>query len=188
MAYTGNSLRVGHVIMHNNELLICTDAVHKTPGNLHAFVQGKFRKVLDGGQREIRFSSTETLERVSLVEKEMQFLYQDGDIYHFMDLQNYDQIELNKDFLADSMSYLLPDAKINVTFYEDTPVGIKLPMTMEFEIIEAEPNIKSASVTASFKNATIETGMNVKVPQFIEAGERIVVNTETGEYVERAKK
>lgn len=188
MSLPANQLRPGTIIDYDGSLWLCLESIHKTPGNLRAFIQAKMRKIKDGTQKEFRFSSTETLERVFLRDRAMQFLYADGEVYHFMDQENYEQIELNKTLVGEAVHYLMPEAVVKVTFQEDTPLGIILPKTLEFNITECEPCMKSASATTSFKNATIDTGKTVKVPQFVEAGDRIVVNTESGEYVERAKK
>lgn len=176
------------IIEHEGKLWQCLEAIHKTPGNKRAFVQAKLRNIPDGNQMVTKFSSTESLERAHLREKTMQFLYADDEFFNFMNTENYEQIQVGKALLGDSANYLLPETQVNVTFYEEMPVGVHLPTTMEFEVTEAEPNLKTATATAAYKNAKIETGGTVKVPPFIEAGERIIVNTETGEYVSRAKK
>ncbi len=187
-AITSNQLKPGTVIEFEGHLWQCLSSVHKTPGNLRAFVQAKMRRVQDGIQKEFRFSSTETLNRVSLRERPMQYLYADGDFFNFMDTENYEQVQLSRELLGDSINYLLPDAQVKVTFHEEKALGLALPMTMVFNIIEAEPGMKSATASASFKNAKIDTGLGVKVPQFIDVGDRIVVDTTSGEYVERYNK
>lgn len=187
MGISANQLKPGMVIDHDGKLWHCLQSIHKTPGNLRAFVQAKMRSVKDGIQKEFRFSATENLERVSLRERPMQYLYADDDFLHFMDTENYEQVQLTREMLGESVNYLLPDAKIKVTFFEETPVGISLPTTLEFAIIEAEPGMKSATASASFKNAKIETGLTIRVPQFIDVGDRVKVDTSTGNYVERAK-
>lgn len=187
MAFTGNSLRPGMVIQYNDQIWSCMEAIHKTPGNKRAFVQAKLRNILGGHQTVVKLSATEPLERVDLREKPMQYLYQDGDNYCFMDSQDYEQIQLSRDFLGDNINYLLENTEVSITFFENTPVGMKLPTTMNFKIIDAEPNLSGATAKATYKNAVIETGLQVKVPQFIEPDEVIVINTETGEYQSRAK-
>ena len=186
MPISANQLKPGMVINYDNKLWVCLQSVHKTPGNLRAFVQAKLRDVQSGSQKEFRFASTEMLERVSLIEREMQFLYKDDEFYNFMDTQNFEQIQLSAQMLGDSVNYLLPESKVKVTFHEEKALGLALPPTMIFKVIEAEPGMKTATATASYKNAKIETGLNVQVPQFIDAGERIVVDTTTGDYMERA--
>ncbi len=186
MPISANQLKPGMVINYDNKLWVCLQSVHKTPGNLRAFVQAKLRDVQSGSQKEFRFSSTETLERVSLIEREMQYLYNDGEFYHFMDVENFEQIQLTSTMMGDTVNYLLPESKVKVTFHEEKALGVALPPTMIFKVIEADPGMKTATATASYKNAKIETGMNVQVPQFIDAGEKIVVDTTTGEYMERS--
>lgn len=186
MGIPANQLKPGMMIDHDGKLWQCLQSIHKTPGNLRAFIQAKMRNIKDGTQKEFRFSSTDNLERVTLRERPMQYLYSDADFYHFMDTENYEQIQLTRTTLGNTVNYLLPDSQIKVTFYEETPVGISLPTTMDFKIIEAEPGLKSATASASFKNAKIETGLTIRVPQFVDVDDRIRVDTQTGEYVERA--
>lgn len=185
MPISANQLKPGMVILYENVLWQCLQSVHKTPGNLRAFVQAKLRNVKAGTQKEFRFSSTEMLERVSLIEREMQYLYDDGEFLNFMDTENYEQLQLSKEMVGDAVHYLLPDSKIKVTFYDESPIGVALPPTMVFKIVSAEPGIKTATATASYKNATIETGLEIKVPQFIDEGERVLIDTTTGDYMER---
>lgn len=187
MSLAANRLKPGIVVEFENDLWLCMDAIHKTQGRKSGFVQAKLRNIKNGTQKEHKFSSQETLERAHLVEKSAQFLYQDDDGYHFMDQESYEQHTLDPATLGDDKNYLLPDAIVQLTYYEDKPIGLKLKQRMAFKIIEAEPNLKGATATATYKNATIETGLNVKVPQFIEVDNVIVVNTETGEYMEREK-
>ncbi|HBF12222.1 MAG TPA: elongation factor P [Deltaproteobacteria bacterium] len=187
MSIQASQLRPGMVIDKDGFLWQCLESVHKTPGNLRAFIQAKMRNLKNGTQKEFRFSSTETLEKVDLREKSMQFLYNDDGGYHFMDMENYEQIQINKEFLGNNVFYLIPEGLVNVTFHDSTPVGLVFPQTLSFKVIEAEPNMKSATATSSYKNAKIETGLIVKVPQFIEVGDKITIKTESGDYVTRVK-
>ncbi|MBI4411560.1 MAG: elongation factor P [Deltaproteobacteria bacterium] len=187
MSISANQLRPGNIIEYDGKLWLCLESVHKTPGNLRAFIQAKLRSVKDGVQKEFRFSSTEMLEKVSLRERPMQFLYVDGDFYNFMDSENYEQVHLSKSLVGEAANYLLPDAQVKVTFFEESPIGIALPTTLDFTVIEADPGMKTATASASYKNAKIETGVTIKVPQFVTAGDRITISPATGEYVERAK-
>ena len=186
MNIQATQLRPGTVVVHEGKLWQCLQSIHKTPGNLRAFVQAKMRSILDGSQKEFRFSSTETLDKVDLRERSMQFLYSD-EFYHFMDSENYEQSQLSPELLGDAAKFLLPETVVRVTFYEDKPIGVVLPKNMTFKVIEADPAMKTASASTSFKNAKIETGVTVQVPQFVSVGDRIVITTETGEYSERAK-
>ena len=188
MHISGNELRKGDVLLHEGKLWQCMQSTHRTPGNLRAFVQAKLRSIADGSQKEFRFSSTERLEKVDIFERQMQFLYAEDNVYNFMDTENFEQIELSQDALGDSYKYLTPDIVIGVTFYETTPLSVNLPQTMEFKVVEADPEIKGATASASFKNATLDIGVILQVPQFVKVGDVVKINTETGEYLERAKK
>lgn len=181
-----NKLRPGTVLNHEGHLWLCLESTHRTPGNKRAFVQAKMRNIKDGSQKDFKFGSTEALDQISLRTKEMQFVYSD-DAFHFMDLQTYDQISINASMVGQAANYLLPETKVQITFHEETPIGLQLPQKMEFKVTQTDPGMKSATATASYKTAKIETGLNIQVPQFIQEGEKIVVSTETGDYVERAK-
>lgn len=174
-------------VEYEGKIWQCLEAEHRTPGNKRAFVQAKMRSVMDGTQKEFKLSSTETLERIHLREREMQYLYGDGDAYHFMDLENYEQIQIGAQMLGNAVHYLLPDVHVQITFHDTSPIGVVLPATLNFRVIEAEPNLKSSTASSQFKNAKIETGLMIKVPQFVEVGGKIKIKTDTGEYVERVK-
>ncbi|HXR97902.1 MAG TPA: elongation factor P [Terriglobales bacterium] len=187
MALSANQMRPGMVIMHDNELFSVFSITHRTPGNLRAFVQAKIRNLRTGGMIEYRFRSDDRIERAMLDENEMEFLYSDGDSYYFMNTENYEQTHLNRDTLGDAVQYLIPNLKIKVEFYQGKPVSVELPQTVDLEIVETEPGIKGASVSNVTKAATMETGLVVQVPPFIEKGEKIRVETTEGTYLERVK-
>jgi elongation factor P len=132
-----------------------------------------------------KFRSEDDVERAVLDEHQMQFLYRDGDIYYFMNTENYEQVHLSNEVLGDSALYLLPESVISVEFYETEPVGIHLPQTVDLKISDTVPGIKGATASAQVKPATTETGLVVTVPSFINTGDVIRVNTETGEYLSR---
>lgn len=188
MNINGNELRKNDVLLVDNVLWQCLVATHRTPGNLRAFIQAKMRNLRDGTQKEFRFSSTERLEKVDVFDREMQFLFTDGTSFTFMDNENYEQVELSKDAMGDGAKYLKPETVINVSFYEGKPVTIRLPNTMEFKVVSADPEIKGATAAASFKSATLDNGMTIQVPQFVREGDNVKINTESGEYLERVKK
>lgn len=188
MFINGNELRKGDVILFENKLWMCMSSVHRTPGNLRAFVQAVLRNIKEGNQKEVRFSATEKIEQVDVFDREMQYLYSDGMVFHFMDTKSYEQVEISKELIGEREVYLQPDMLINVCFYEADPITIKLPQTMEFEIVEADPEIKGATASASKKSAKLSNGLSVQVPQFVNVGDRVKINTESGEYLERAKK
>jgi elongation factor P len=187
MALSANQMRPGMVIMHDNELFSVFSITHRTPGNLRAFVQAKIRNLRTGGMIEYRFRSDDRIERAMLDENEMEFLYSDGDAFYFMNTENYEQTHLNRDVLGDAVQYLIPNLKIKVEFYQGKPVSVELPQTVDLEIVDTEPGIKGASVSNVTKAATMETGLVVQVPPFIEKGEKIRVETTEGTYLERVK-
>ena len=184
---SATQLRPGNVIKHAGELFSIFSVVHRTPGNLRAFVQAKLRNLRTGAIIEHRFRSEDRVEQILLDESEMQFLYRDGDDFHFMNTETYEQIHLTRDVLGDSADYLLPEGMIKVEFYEGKPVGIELPATIDVTVVETEPGLKSATVSNVTKSAKLETGLVVQVPAFINEGEKIRIDTTEGKYLERAK-
>ncbi len=178
-------LRKGNLIKHNNELCRIVETQHVTPGNLRGFVRAKMRKVKDGTMFEHRFRSEDIVERAMLDEREMQYLYKDGDSFYFMDLASYEQIGMTEEALGDAMNYLMPESTISVEFYEGNPVGIELPQTVDLKVVDTVPGIKGATASAQTKPATVETGYVVTVPAFVDVGDVLRVNTETGEYLSR---
>jgi elongation factor P len=179
-------IRPGMVIKFNNELHSVFSMVHRTPGNLRGFVQAKMRNLRSGSMIEHRFSSEDKVERVSLDEQEMEYLYDDGEDFHFMNTETFEQMHLNKDILGDGVNYLIPNMKVAVEFYEGKPISVELPPSVELTVVETEPGLKGATVSNVTKPAKLETGLVVQVPPFINQGERIRVSTSEGSYLERA--
>lgn len=179
-------LRPGMVVKFNNELYSIFSMVHRTPGNLRGFVQAKMRSLRNGTMTEHRFSSEDKVERVALDEHEMEFLYDDGEYYYFMNTENFEQMHFTKDLLGDSVQYLTPQLHVNVEFYEGKPISVELPASVEMTVVETEPGLKGATVSNVTKPAKMETGLVVQVPPFINQGERIRVSTSEGTYQERA--
>jgi elongation factor P len=180
-------LRRGMVIKKDGELFSVFSAQHKTPGNLRGFVQAKLRNLRSGSMIDHRYRSVDLVEKVSLDEHEMEYLYKDGADYYFMNTETYDQIHLNEDTLGESVFYLTPNIRIKVEFYEGHPIGIDLPPTVDMEVIETEPGLKSATASNVTKPAKMETGLIVQVPPFIDAGEKIRIDTNEGKYMERVR-
>ena len=180
-------LRPGNVIKHEGELYSVFSVTHRTPGNLRAFVQARLRNLRSGALIEHRFRSEDRVEQAILDEQEMQYLYSDGDDFHFMNTESFEQIHLSREVLGDGASYLTPNVQIKVEFYEGKPVGIELPAAVELTVVETEPGLKSATASNVGKPAKMETGLVVQVPPFINAGEKIRVDTSEGKYLERAK-
>jgi elongation factor P len=186
MMIPATQIRVGMLVLHNGELHRIHDMIHKTPGNLRGFVQVKMRSLRSGSMAEQRYGSTDRVEKASLDEKEMEYLYSDGAGHHFMDQMTYDQVALQDETIGEQMKYLLPNTVIHVDFWEGNPVGIELPNTVALKVVETAPGMKGATASASYKPATLETGLQVMVPQFIEAGTRIKIDTRDNSYQERA--
>lgn len=178
-------LRKGHLVKHNNDLCRIVETQHVTPGNLRGFVRAKMRKVKDGTMFEHRFRSEDVVERASLDEREMQYLYKDGSDYYFMDTSSYEQIYMSEEALGDTIHYMLPESTINVEFYDGAPVGIEMPQTVDLKVVDTVPGIKGATASAQTKPATVETGYVVIVPAFIDVGDVLRINTESGEYLSR---
>ena len=167
------------------DLFRVLDLYHITPGNKRGHVQCRLRDIRSGRLIDHKFRSEDDVERATLDEREMQFLYRDGDLFHFMDTSSYDQVHLSREILGDSALYLLPESLINVEFYETEPVGIHLALTVDLKVTDTVPGIKGATASAQVKPATLETGLVVNVPAFISTGDVVRINTETGEYQSR---
>jgi elongation factor P len=183
---SATQMRPGMVIKFNNDLFSIFSVNHRTPGNLRGFVQAKMRNLRSGTMIEHRFSSEDKVERAILDEIQMEYLYDDGEYYYFMNSENYEQMHLTKDILGDAVSYLIPQLKVSVEFYEGKPMSVELPATVDLKVIETEPGLKGSTVSNVTKPAKLETGLVVQVPPFITEGEMIRVNTAEGTYQERA--
>lgn len=179
-------LRKGNLIKIGNDLFRVLDLHHVTPGNLRGFVQARMRNIRNSTLSQQKFRAEESLERAILDEREMQYMYHDGDHYYFMDTTTFEQIHISHEAMGDARNYLVAEAVIRVEFYESEPVGIELPQTIDLLVTETAPGIKGATASAQVKPATLETGLVVQVPPFINEGDRVRVNTETGEYQARA--
>lgn len=179
-------VRPGMVVKFNNELYSIFSMVHRTPGNLRGFVQVKMRSLRTGSMTEHRFSSEDRVERAMLDEQEMEYLYDDGEYYYFMNTETFEQMHLTKDILGDAVDYLIPQLKVNVEFYEGKPMSVELPPTVDMKVMETEPGLKGATVSNVTKAAKMETGLVVQVPPFITEGEMIRISTSEGTYQERA--
>jgi len=180
-------LRRGYTILLNGDLYQVVDYQHITPGNWRGMVQTKLRKLSTGAIVDHRFRSEDRVERAVLDEREMEYLYNDGADYHFMDTDTYEQTHLNEQVLGDAVSYLVPNSKIKVEFYEGKPLGVELPATMDLRVVQTDPGMPSATVSNVLKPATLETGLVVQVPHFVQEGELIRVDTGDGKYVERVR-
>jgi elongation factor P len=186
MAIPATQMRPGMIIKFNNELHTVFAVEHRTPGNLRAFIQAKLRNLRTGSMFEHRFRSPDPIDRVIVDEVPMEFLYNDGDDYYFMDTATYEQTNLKRDTLGDAVEYLTPNLQITVSIFDGVPVGIDLPQTVEMTVIETEPGIKSATASSVTKPARMETGLVVSVPPFINEGEKVRIDTAEGTYLSRA--
>lgn len=180
-------LRVGMTILFNKEPYRVMTVQHITPGNWRGMVQTKLKHLKTGSTVENRFRSEDKLEKAHLEQHEMEYLYNDGTDYHFMNSETYEQVALSAEILGDNVYYLIPNIKLMVEYYNGVPVGIDPPKVVELKVVDTTPNMKGATVTASQKPATLETGLIVNVPPFIGVGEVIRVDTAEGKYLERAK-
>lgn len=174
------------VVKFNNDLFSVFKMEHRTPGNLRGFVQVKMRNFKSGTMIEHRFSSEDKVEKASLDEQEMEYLYDDGEYFYFMNTETFEQMHLVKDLLGDATNFLIPNLKVNVEFYEGKPISVELPATVDLTVVETEPGIKGASVSNVTKPAKTETGLVVQVPPFINEGEKIRVSTSEASYQARA--
>jgi elongation factor P len=185
MSIPATQMRPGMIIKHNNELHLVFSVEHRTPGNLRAFIQAKLRNVRTGAMFIERFRSPDPIERVVVDEVKMEYLYNDGEDYYFMD-DKYEQTMLKYETLGDAVEYLIPNLNISVSFHDGKAVGIELPLVVEMTVMETEPGIKSATASSVTKPAKTETGLVVAVPAFINEGEKIRVDTADGSYMSRA--
>ena len=187
MLIPATQLRASMIITHQNDLWRVMNVIHVTPGNWRGMVQTKLRNLRSGTQTEYRFRSEDKAERVTLEQHEMEYLYESDGQYHFMNTENYEQIGLGADLLGDAVRYLTPNARIQVEFHEERPMGASLPKTVDLKITQTAPGLKSATVTNVLKPATTKSELVVQVPNFINEGDVIRVDTETGSYLSRAK-
>jgi elongation factor P len=186
MAIPATQMRPGMIIKFNNELHTVFAVEHRTPGNLRAFIQAKLRNLRTGAMFEHRFRSPDPIDRVIVDEVSMEYLYNDGDDYYFMNMEDYEQTNLKRSTLGDAVEYLIPNLQIKLSIFDGVPVGIELPQMVEMTVVTTEPGLKSATASSVTKPATLETGLVVQVPPFINEGEKIRVDTAEGAYLSRA--
>ena len=179
-------MKKGMLIKIGDDLFRVLDLQHVTPGNLRGFVRVRFRNIRNGTLSDQKLRSEDSVERAVLDERAMQYMYSDGTDYYFMDTDTFEQIHISSEALGDSVNYLLAEMVIQVEFYGSEPVGIELPQTVDLVVQETTPAIKGATASAQLKPATLETGLVVQVPPFVNTGDKIRVSTDTGEYLARA--
>ncbi len=184
-AMKASEVRKGQVVVMDGTNFIVLDFAHRTPGNLRAFVQMKLRNLSSGSQVEKRFRSDEQLDVPYVEHRDFEYLYSQGDEHVFMDVENYDQLTFAESMVGDSMKYLLPNIRVQVTYIDNKATSIELPATVELVVTDTPPSIAGATATNQYKDATLETGLIVKVPPFIEVGTKIKVDTRSSEYLSR---
>jgi len=187
MSIAATDIRRGMAIMFNGEPCRVIEFHHHTPGNLRAMVQAKLRRLKTGVTVEHRFRASDTIDVADLETHELDYLYNDGQMYHFMNAENYEQLEMSKDMLGADAKWMTDGMRIVAEFFEGRPIGIELPNALTFEVVETAPVMKSATKTSSTKPARLNNGVTINVPEFIKTGEMVRVNPQTGEYQDRAK-
>lgn len=180
-------IRPGMIIIYEGDLYRVSTVHHLTPGNKRGFMQTKMKNLRTGLGTERKFRSEDRLEQATLESRMMQYLYNEGDLYTFMDTENYEQISLAAEEIGDLLGYLLPDQVVEIEFFEGKPVGISPPSTVDLEVVDTEPSLKGATASASYKPAKLETGITVQVPPFVQVGDRVRVDPSEGKYLERIK-
>ena len=179
-------LKVGMVIMHNGKPHRVTNVLHVTPGNWRGMVQTRMVNIETGSNAEQRFRSEDKLERANMEEHTLQFSYRAGNEYHFLNTESYEMIPLSAEVLGEAVKYLTEGMTMTAMYFSGKVVGVEVPMFVELAVTETTPNIKGAAVQNTNKPATLETGYEIKVPPYIEVGNRVKIDTRTGEFVERA--
>lgn len=182
---TPNNFRFGTVILLDGQLYSVVSFMHVKPGKGGAYVRTKLRRMSDGNIIERTFRSEEKIEDVRLETRQMQYLYRDGDIYYFMDTETFEQIPINAKHLGDNVWFIVEGSTVQMQFFQGEPIGIELPPAVEIEVESAEPGLKGDTATSATKPAKLVTGYVLQVPLFIEPGDKIKVDTRTGEYLER---
>ncbi|NLM41605.1 MAG: elongation factor P [Firmicutes bacterium] len=181
-----NDLRTGLTIEVDGEIYSVVDFLHVKPGKGAAFVRTKLKNLRSGNTVEKTFRAGEKVARAHIELKEMQFMYSTGDEYFFMDMETYDQIALASADLGDAPKYLIENMTIGIQFYQGKPVGVELPTTVVLEVVHTEPGFKGDTAQGATKPATLQTGITIQVPLFVEQGDMVKVDTRTGEYLSRA--
>jgi elongation factor P len=180
-------LRPGMIIRHEGELYTVFSVDHRTPGNKRAAMATKMRNLRNGSIIDYRFRAEEFLERAIFDEIEFQYLYSDGEGYHFMNIENYEQMTLSADVLGDSVYYLIGDMNVKVEYFEGKPVGVAVPDTVDLKVVDTEPTLQKATASAVMKAAKLETGLTIQVPPFVNTGDVVKVDTSEARYVQRVQ-
>ena len=187
MAMPATQIRRGMVLVFEGDPCRVIEFRHHTPGNLRAMVQAKLKNLRNGSSFEHRFRAADSIEKADMETHELEFMYQGGDTYHFMNTENFEQVTLPADLIGDQAAYLQPEMKVFLSLHEGNPVGYELPQRVTLEVVETEPTMKGQTAASSYKPAVLSNGVRTMVPPFIGVGTRIVVMTADGSYSERAK-
>jgi elongation factor P len=188
MAYIkATQVRPGMIINHEGDLHVVYSVDHRTPGNKRGSMQTKMRNLRSGSMMDYRFRAEETVDKVVVDEIEFEFLYSDGEGHHFMNTENYEQLALQQDVVGDTKDYLIPNMPVKIEYYNDKPIGVLLPDTVDLTVVDTEPSIQKATASAVMKPAKLETGLVVNVPPFIGTGDKIKVDTSEGRYIQRVQ-
>ncbi|MHC5019829.1 MAG: elongation factor P [Planctomycetota bacterium] len=180
-------IRKGQVITYEGELVVVLEAVHLTPGNKRGLMQVKMKSLKKGNSLTHKFRTNDNVDLAFLDKREMEYLYQEGESFVFMDLETYEQEYLQEDLVGDLMKYVKLNEKVKVTFCEGQAIGVDLPKSVTLEVTHTEPGFRGDTATNVQKPATVETGLEVKVPPYIEIGEKVKIDTETGKFLERVR-
>jgi elongation factor P len=180
-------LRPGMVVQHEGQLFTVFSVDHRTPGNKRGSMQTKLKNLRTGTMIDYRFRAEEFVDRAILDEVEFEYLYSEGDDFHFMNTETYEQMQMTRDELGETVYYLIPNTTVKIEFFEDKPIGVDLPDTMELRVVQTEPTLQKATASAVMKPATLETGLIVNVPPFVNEGDRIKVDTTEARYVQRVE-
>ena len=180
-------LRPGMIIVHEGSLYTVHSVDHRTPGNKRGAMATRMRSLRTGSIIDYRFRAEDFVERAVLDEIEFQYLYADGEGYHFMNNESFEQIHVSGEVLGDAVYYLIPDLPVKLEFYEGKPLGAVLPDTVDLKVVDTEPTVQKATASAVMKPAKLETGLTIQVPPFINNGDKVRVNTSEATYIQRAQ-
>ncbi|HTZ74091.1 MAG TPA: elongation factor P [Candidatus Aquilonibacter sp.] len=180
-------LRAGMIIKHEGDLFAVYSVDHRTPGNKRAAMQTKMRNLRTGSMIDYRFRAEETIEKVTVDEIQFEYLYSDGEGHHFMNSENYEQLALQNDIVGDAKDYMIPNMPVSIEYYDNKPIGVLLPDTVDLLVVDTEPSIQKATASAVMKPAKLETGLVVNVPPFVGTGDKIKVDTSEARYIQRVQ-
>lgn len=186
MKINGNEIRPGNVIQHQDSLWVAVKTNAVKPGKGPAYNQVELKNLLNGSKLNERFRASETVERVRLEQKDYTYLYEEGDMLVFMDQESYEQIHIAKDLIGERVAFLQDGMAVIVESHEGRPIGVQMPEQVTLEITETEPTVKGQTAASSYKPAIVDNGLRIMVPPYMSTGEKIIVNTQTLEYVKRA--